>query len=124
MQHKIVTFMDLEAWKKSHALVVEIYKLTKRFPRDEMFGIVNQMRRSAVSITSNIAEGFSRQSSRERLQFNTIARGSLTELQNQLIISRDVGYISAQEFDHVTAMSRDAHKLITGLVRHDRSRHA
>lgn len=77
---KIQSFTDLNAWKEGHLLVILVYKITKSFPKDELFGIVNQMRRCAVSITSNIAEGFSRQTFKEKVQFYCISLGSLTEL--------------------------------------------
>ena len=95
---KITSFTQLDAWKESHTLVLMVYKTTKRFPRDEIFGLVNQMRRAAVSITSYIAEGFSRNSYKEKIQFYSISLGSVTEIQNQLIISRDVKYITNEEF--------------------------
>lgn len=90
---KIAAFTDLDAWKEGHQLVILIYMLTKQFPRDEQFGLTSQIRRAVVSITSNIAEGFSRNSYREKLQFYSMALGSLTEVQNQLLIAKDVGYL-------------------------------
>ena len=77
---RIKSFTDLIAWQEAHKLALIVYKTTKKFPENEKFGLVSQMRRSAVSITSNIAEGFSRVSKKEKLQFYAIARGSLTEL--------------------------------------------
>jgi four helix bundle protein len=81
---KIRSFTDLDAWKKGHELVLMVYKITKSFPNEEVFGLTIQMRRSAVSSTSNIAEGFSRHTHKEKIQFYSIALGSVTELQNQL----------------------------------------
>src|SRR3989339_2007656 len=98
---KIIFFTDLNAWKEGHKLAVKIYEITKNFPKEELYGITSQMRRCAVSITSNIAEGFSRQTSKEKVQFYSIARGSLTELQNQLIISKDIGYIKEDVFQKI-----------------------
>lgn len=92
-EEKITSFTKLNAWKEGHTLVLIIYRTTKIFPKEEFFGLINQMRRCSVSITSNIAEGFSRNSWKEKLQFYSMVLGSLTELQNQLIIARDVGYI-------------------------------
>ena len=85
---KIKSFTDLNAWKESHKLVLMVYGVTKTFPREEIFALVSQMRRCAVSITSNIAEGFSRQSYKEKVQFYSISQGSVTELQSQLLIAR------------------------------------
>ncbi len=118
---KIESFRDLEAWKKGHALVLEVYGITKSFPKSEVFGLVSQMRRCAVSVTSNIAEGFSRNSSREKIQFYAQARGSLTELQNQLLIARDVGYITNRTFQSTGHQSVEVHKIINGLIKNRRS---
>lgn len=115
------SFTDLAAWKEGHRFVLMIYKATKEFPREEVFGIVSQMRRCVVSITSNIAEGFSRQTYREKVQFYSIAHGSVTELQNQLLISRDVGYLANEKFDSIAAQTVIVHKIITGLIKKSRS---
>jgi len=117
---KIQNFTDLEAWKVAHHLVIGIYKLTQKYPHVEQFGIVNQMRRAAVSITSNIAEGFSRASLREKAQFYAIAKGSLTEIENQLLISRDIRYISSVDFELIEKDIRQTSKLITGLLKYTR----
>lgn len=97
-ENKIKSFTDLLAWKEAHKLVLMVYKATKRFPKDEMFGLISQMRRAAVSIVSNIAEGFARQSYKEKVQFYFLARGSSTELQSQLLISRDLGLLNSHDF--------------------------
>ena len=114
---KIQSFTDLNAWKEAHVLVLNIYKETKKFPDDEKFGLTNQMRRSAVSITSNIAEGFSRKGTKEKIQYCYLALGSLTELQNQLVISRDIGYISNTDFKLLAEKSIIVSKLINGLIK-------
>ncbi|MBI5733396.1 MAG: four helix bundle protein [Candidatus Kerfeldbacteria bacterium] len=90
---KIKTFTDLLAWQEGHKLVLMIYKITTDFPKTELFALVDQLRRAAVSITSNIAEGFSHQGYSEKIHFYSIAQGSVTEVQNQLLIARDIGYI-------------------------------
>lgn len=114
---KIRSFKDLHAWRQAHDLVVHTYKLTKGFPRDELFGIVNQMRRAAVSVPSNIAEGFTRNSNKEKAQFYAIAKGSLTELESQFLISRDLGYISGPDFNSIQDRMYQLGKIITGLVK-------
>ena len=114
---KIRSFTDLYAWQEGHKLVLQIYRITKEFPRDEMFGLISQMRRAAVSITSNIAEGFSRNTSKDKVQFYSMAHGSLTELQNQLIITRDIKYLNKEEFSKIANQTVTVHKLITGLKR-------
>jgi four helix bundle protein len=118
MENKIKSFTDLHAWKKSHALVLEIYSITKKFPKDELFGLTNQMRRCAVSISSNVAEGFSRHSYKEKTQFYSVSQGSVTELQNQLLIARDVKYIPNNVFQLLAAETIIIHKLLTGLIKH------
>lgn len=119
---KITSFTDLHAWQEGHRLVLDIYEITKCFPREEIFGLTNQMRRCAVSITSNIAEGFSRQSYREKVQFYSTTLGSTTELQNQLVIARDVGYITTDQFNLLAQQSITVHKLTNGLIRSSRIR--
>lgn len=114
---KINNFTDLVTWQEAHKLVLQTYKATKKFPADELYSLVNQMRCCVVSITSNIAEGFSRQTKKEKLQFYSIAKGSLTELQNQLILARDVEYINQGEFNSYIQQTYYVSKLITGSIR-------
>jgi len=114
---KIKTFTDLHAWQEAHKLVLIIYKITKEFPKEELFGLVSQMRRAAVSITSNIAEGFSRQFYKEKVQFYSMAQGSNTELQNQLLIAKDIGYIPQGKFSEIAEQSVKVHKLLNGLIK-------
>lgn len=116
-ENKIHSFTDLNAWKEGHKLVLMIYETTKLFPKEEIFALINQMRRCVVSITSNIAEGFSRQSYKEKIQFYSIALGSVTELQNQLLISRDIGYINKKQFQDIAEQSVKVHKIINGLIK-------
>ena len=116
-QGKIKSFTDLDAWKEGHKLVLMIYEITKSFPKEETFGLVSQMRRCVVSITSNVAEGFSRQSYKEKAQFYSVAQGSVTELQNQLLIAKDVGLIEKEKFNELAAQSIKVHKIINGLIK-------
>jgi four helix bundle protein len=117
----IKSFTQLEAWKEAHTFVVTIYQVTKKFPQDEQFGLTNQIRRAAVSISSNIAEGFSRQSFKEKVQFYSTSLGSLTETQNQLLISRDVGYVDQETFQKMANQTVQISKLISGLIRYAKS---
>jgi four helix bundle protein len=94
-----------------------IYKQTEKSPQKELFGLTNQMRRAAVSITSQIAEGFSRQSYKEKIQFYSISLGSNTELQNQLLIARDVGYLEKDQFNAIARQTIKTHKLLNGLIK-------
>lgn len=114
---KIKSFTDLNAWKEAHVLVLQIYKITKRFPKEEVYVLVSQMRRCVVSVSSNIAEGFSRRSRKEKIQFYHTSLGSITELQNQLLISRDLGYIGKEEFMQVAKQTVTVNKLVNGLVK-------
>lgn len=115
---KIKSFTDLDTWKEAHKLVLMVYELTKTFPKEELFGLISQLRRAAVSITSNIAEGFSRQSLKEKIQFYFMAKGSNTELQNQLLIAKDVSYLSKETFDRIFEQSIRINKLINGLIKY------
>ena len=102
-------------------MVLMIYEATKAFPAEEKFGLTNQIRRAVVSFTSNIAEGFSRNSAKEKIQFYYMALGSLTEVQNQLIIARDLSYLSGNMFDKIAEQTIIANKLISGLIRSAKS---
>lgn len=113
----VQSFTGLHAWREAHKLVIEIYKLTKQFPKEEIFGITNQLRRAGVSITSNIAEGFSRKSYHEKLQFYSTSLGSLTEVQNQLLISRDVAYMTKEKFQEIAEQTVIVSKLMNGLIK-------
>ncbi len=114
---KIKSFTDLLAWQESHKLVLLIYGLTKQFPKEELFGLTNQIRRASVSITSNIAEGFSRHSYKEKIQFYYIALGSVTEVQNQILIAKDISYVTPDDFNSVATLSITANKLINGMIK-------
>jgi four helix bundle protein len=104
-----------------HSCVLDIYKVTRRFPQDELFGLTSQMRRAVVSVTSNIAEGFGRRGLREKARFYSISQGSLTELQNLLLVTRDVSLMTSGEFDDVFSKTVETHKMLTGLIKSVRS---
>jgi len=87
------SYLDLEVWKKTRILAKEVYNTTKLFPKEEIYGLTNQIRRSAVSVVSNIAEGIGRQTAKDTIQFLYISRGSLYELETQLFIAFDLEYI-------------------------------
>lgn len=117
MGKKIREFTDLYAWQEAHELVMLVYEMTKRFPREELFCLTDQMRRAAISITSNIAEGFGRRGYKEKIQFYYLAHGSLTELKNQIILARDIDYLSNDDYDAIFHQIVIAHKLLQGLLR-------
>lgn len=113
---RIREFTDLKVWQESHKLVILVYKETKTFPREEIFGLTSQMRRAAVSVSSNVAEGFGRQSYKEKIQFYYLAHGSLVELKNQLFIARDISYLAASSFNTLTDQAAQVQKLLQGLI--------
>jgi len=117
MENKIINFTDLTTWKEGHKLVLEIYSVTKNFPKTETYALIDQISRAVVSVTSNIAEGFGRQGIREKIQFYYLAQASLTEVQNQLIIAKDVKYIGIDKFNILWNQTVLVHKLLTGLIK-------
>ena len=117
---KINDFTDLNTWKASHNLVLYIYKLSEKFPSSEKFSLTSQIQRAAVSITSNIAEGFGRHSYKEKVQFYYLAHSSLTEVKNQLIISRDLKYINENNFNEALEKLILSQRLLQGLIKTSR----
>ncbi|MFH0763031.1 MAG: four helix bundle protein [Candidatus Omnitrophota bacterium] len=116
-EQKIKTFEDLEAWQAAHKFVLAIYKITKKFPKDELYGIISQLRRAALSITSNIAEGFSRYHYKDKIRFYYNARGSVSEVRNCLILSKDMGYITKEEHGNLLPETERILKIINGMIR-------
>lgn len=108
----IKSFTELKVWVKAHELVLLIYKLTKSFPSDEKFGLSSQMRRAVVSVASNIVEGFRRYSNKVSTNFYDMADGSLEELKYQLLLSRDLSYISSDEYDLAFNLSEEVSKML------------
>ena len=115
--NRIRDFTDLDVWKEGHKLVLMLYKITDRFPKSERYSLIDQIRRSSVSVTSNIAEGFGRQTYKEKIQFYYLAQGSLVELKNQLIISKDVGYIDENVYLALKNQADVCHKLLQGIIK-------
>lgn len=113
----IKSFMDLKAWQEGHKLVLDIYRITEFFPKNEQYGLVSQMRRAAVSITSNVAEGFSRDSFSDKSHFYIMAHGSLTELQNQILVAKDVKHIGKSESDILFVQTELVYRILGGLIR-------
>lgn len=114
---KTFSFEKLNVWQKSRILAVDVYRTTKIFPADERFGITSQMRRCAISISSNIAEGSGRHSSKDKARFTTIAYGSSLELLNQMILSHDLEFLPDENYTtlrekltEITAMLNALHK--------------
>jgi four helix bundle protein len=111
MEHK-----KLDAWNESIKLVKEIYKISSKFPKEELYGLTNQIRRAAVSISSNIAEGAARQSDREMIQFLYVALGSLAEVETQMIIAVELCYIDGQILPSDLILKNK--QLLLGLIRY------
>lgn len=114
---KIKSFTDLKVWQEGHKLVILIYKITGEFPREELYSLVDQMRRAASSITANIAEGFGRQGYREKIQFYYLAQGSLLELKNFILIAKDVGYLNKKNLELTAEQANITHQLLQGLIK-------
>lgn len=98
---KTKSFEDLLAWQKSHLFVLSIYETTKKFPKDELFGLTSQLKRAPVSIAANIAEGYKKQSKKEKIHFFNIAQGSLEECRYYLILIKDIKYITSEEYENL-----------------------
>ena len=109
------TFQDLKVWRKAHDLVLSVYEITKEFPNEEKFALISQIRRAAVSIPSNIVEGFKRKTKNDSLHFYTIAEGSLEEVKYQLLLSRDLKYISAEIYQKIILQTEEIGKMLYGF---------
>lgn len=116
------THKDLDVWRKSVSLVTSIYEVTKTFPNDEIYGLTNQIRRSSVSIPSNIAEGSARQGDKEFAHFLYISLGSLSELETQLIIANNLNYLSLKDYDSVITSLEEIRRMLLGLIKYVRNR--
>ena len=119
---KIVQFTDLVAWQKAHKLYVGVHETTKTFPSDEKYGLTDQIRRAALSVTSNIAEGFGRSTDNDTVHFYFMARGSLYEVMNQLIAARDIGVLEKTGFDSLYKESQEAKRILIGLINSTKKR--
>ena len=114
---KIKNFKDLRIWQESIELVEEIYKITKEFPKEELYGIASQIRQSAVSLPSNIAEGFMGYHNKEFKQFLFIALASSAEIETQLIISRKLGYVAKQKLDEPSESIDKLNRMMMTLIK-------
>jgi four helix bundle protein len=109
-------YRELEVWEKSHKLTVELYKLCRTFPKEELYGLTSQLRRAAVSIGSNLAEGCGRRTASELARFVRIAMGSASELDYHLLLCRDFGFITAAEYDRQSNELVRVRKMLYGLL--------
>ena len=117
MKKEIKHCTDLNAWKVNHELVLIVYKITEKFPKDEKFGMISQLRRAASSITANIAEGWGRYHFADKNRFYYQARGSSAEVQNFIILAIDLNYIDSDNHKQLKIKSFEGFKLINGLIR-------
>lgn len=111
------TYRELIVWQKSMQLVTEVYQVTKRFPETEIYGLVAQSRRCAVSIPSNIAEGYGRKATADYLRFLQIAMGSLFELQTQMEVALNLQYIEHCQYENIYEKSREIERMLSSLIR-------
>lgn len=112
----VQSYRDLEIWQKSMELVTRIYTLSQKFPREEIYGLTSQIRRSAVSIPSNIAEGRGKRSTKDFLRFLNIAYGSLAELETQLLISQNLGFVEGQEVERLLDDASRIGRMMNGMM--------
>jgi len=110
-------FKELDTWKIAHELTLLIYKWTKEFPDDERFGLVSQMRRAAISITSNIAEGFGRFHWADKRNFYITARASCSEVESQILVSTDLGMLTTKQLEEGTHLCKRVKQTLNGLIR-------
>ncbi len=117
MDKEVKTYRDLMVWQKAMVLVTEVYRQTKVFPKEEVYGLTSQVRRCAISIPSNIAEGYGRNSTSDYIRFLQIASGSLYELQTQLEISMNLEYLSKGVVERLYSLSREIERMLSSLIR-------
>jgi four helix bundle protein len=111
------SFEELSVWKKSHEFVLETYKITEHFPKTEVFGLTSQFRRASVSISANIAEGYKKKGKNDKLRFYNISQGSLEECKYYLILSKDLNYISKEQWSAMADRLTDVSKLLNMYCR-------
>ena len=114
---EIKSFRDLLIWQKSMDLVTEIYLISKKFPKEELYGLTSQIRRSVVSIPSNIAEGYGRRATGDYIRFLNIAQGSLYEFQTQLEVAYRIKYIEQKEYESLRISSIEIERMVNGLIK-------
>lgn len=112
----IKTFKDLQVWQKAHRAVLEVYKTTSSFPKYEMYGLVAQLRRTIVSVASNIVEGFRRRSVQDSVHFYNMADASLEEVKYQLLVAHDLGYIKEESFSAIMNLVEEVSKMLHGWI--------
>jgi len=109
-------FRDLKVWEKGHGFVLAVYRESRKFPTDERFGLTAHLRKSASSITSNIAEGCGRETDKDFARFLTIAAGSASEAEYQILLARDLGYLSAEEHRRIDTQVNEVKRMLNSLI--------
>ncbi|MDD4179048.1 MAG: four helix bundle protein [Candidatus Margulisbacteria bacterium] len=110
-------FRNLIVWQKAYGFALEVYKATKHFPKDELYGMTSQIRRAVVSISANIAEGYERQYRKEYVRFLVIAKGSLGEAETHLMFARDLEYLKKDQYEYLENIRQETGRLLKGLIR-------
>jgi len=118
------TYKELEVWKKSYKLCLAIYGITKGFPKEERYGLSSQIRRAAVSVPSNIAEGYGRKTTQEYIRFLYIAYGSICELETQVLLARDLGYIEPGRIETLKEGMAEVERMLKALIRSLEGKHS
>ena len=116
MDKPVRSYRDLVAWQKAMDLVTEIYRVSHKFPREELFALTSQLRRAAVSVPSNIAEGQAKSSRKEFLYFLSNAKGSLSEVETQILIARNLGYTDEDDLNFLLGLSAEVGRILNGLL--------
>jgi four helix bundle protein len=116
-------YKDLKVWQKAYELCITIYQITKHFPKEEQYGLTSQIRRSAVLVPSNIAEGYGRKTTQEYMQSLYIAYGSHCELETQIMISKDLGYIKSDDFQELQQDIGDVERMLKALIKSLQNKH-
>jgi four helix bundle protein len=116
MSEIIRSYRDLKAWQKAMELVREIYRVSRKFPKEELFGLMSQIRRAAVSVPSNVSEGHAKLSRKEYQHFLGHARGSLAEIETQILIAKDLDYLNEIDMNHILNLSAEVGRVLNGLL--------
>lgn len=117
MAESITSFTQLSTWQKARVFAVEVYKATNLMPGTEKYGLVSQLQRASVSVAANIAEGFSRRTSKDKVQFYRVALGSITEAQSHLYIANDLKFLNDDDLTSLIDLSVELHKMINGMIK-------
>jgi four helix bundle protein len=123
LSEKLKSYKELKVWQRSYQLCLEIYKITKGFPDEEKYGLTSQLRRAAVSVPSNVSEGYGRKTTPEYIQFLYIAYGSVCEIETQILLSGDLGYISNGRLEMLKEGIREVERMLKALIRSLENKH-